>query len=88
MLMYVVLLSLNSPRLANHTGWLVVGLLVVFVTVEAPLSGMSMNPARTIGSAVLANVRTAWPISFIAPTLAMLLAAERRSCTSASAILS
>ena len=43
------------PRLAPFTG-LCAGLLVwTYITVEAPLSGMSMNPARTFGSALLAR---------------------------------
>jgi aquaporin Z len=37
---------------------------------------MSMNPARTLGSAVGANVWTALWIYFTAPPLGMLLAAE------------
>ena len=50
-LMTVVLLASNSPRLARFTG-LFAGLLVaLYITFEAPLSGMSMNPARTFASA-------------------------------------
>jgi aquaporin Z len=37
---------------------------------------MSMNPARTAASAVVARVWTAWWIYFVVPPLAMLLAAE------------
>jgi len=44
-----------------------------------PLSGMSMNPARTLGPAILAHaISTLW-IYFTAPLIGMLLAA---SCTS------
>jgi aquaporin Z len=43
--------TLTGSRAARFTG-LVVGLLVVlYITVEAPVSGMSMNPARSFGSA-------------------------------------
>ncbi|HKI31011.1 MAG TPA: aquaporin [Gemmataceae bacterium] len=76
LLMNAVLYSSNNPPLAPYTGWMVGVLLVIFVTVEAPLSGMSMNPARTFGSAVPAGVWTTWWVYFTAPPLAMLAAAE------------
>jgi aquaporin Z len=75
-LMTVVLISSNRAHLARYTG-LFAGLLVAtFITVEAPLSGMSMNPARTVGSGVWAHDWTAVWIYFTAPPLGMLLAAE------------
>jgi aquaporin Z len=46
------------------------------VALEAPLSGMSMNPARTAGSAVWAHDGTALWIYFTAPLLGMLSAAQ------------
>ena len=56
-------------------------LLVLFITFEAPYAGMSINPARTFGSAFVGSIWTALWIYFTAPVLAMLLAAEiyRRS---------
>jgi aquaporin Z len=76
LLMTVVLRVSNHPRLARYTG-LVAGLMVaVYITVEDPISGMSMNPARSFGPALLAgDTGTLW-IYFIAPPLGMLLAAE------------
>lgn len=66
----------RSPRLAPFTGCFVGALLVLYITFEAPLSGMSMNPARTLASAIpVANWRGLW-IYFTAPPLGMLLAAE------------
>jgi aquaporin Z len=47
-----------------------------YIIVEAPLSGMSMNPARTFGSALLARDFPGLWIYFTAPPLGMLLAAE------------
>jgi aquaporin Z len=47
-----------------------------FITIEAPLSGMSMNPARTVGSGFWAHDWTAVWVYFTAPPLGMLLAAE------------
>jgi aquaporin Z len=75
-MMMVVLQMTNRPRLARFTG-LVAGLLVTFYIVfEAPLSGMSMNPARTLGSNALAADWSPLWIYFTAPPLGMLLAAE------------
>src|SRR4029079_3662220 len=66
----------SHQKLAPFTG-VCAGLLVwTYITVEAPLSGTSMNPARTVGSALLArNFSSLW-IYFTAPPLGMLLAAE------------
>lgn len=75
-LMTVVLIVSNRANLARFTG-LFAGLLVAtFITVEAPLSGMSMNPARTVGSGFWAHDWTALWIYFTAPPLGMLAAAE------------
>ena len=49
-------------------------LVATYIMVEAPLSGMSMNPARTLASAAPAGVWDAVWIYFIAPPLGMLLA--------------
>jgi aquaporin Z len=75
-LMSVVLTVSNTPGLGRYTG-LCAGLLVAtYITLEAPLSGMSMNPARTVASALPAHLWTAWWLYFTAPLLGMLLAAE------------
>src|SRR5262245_53113198 len=75
-LMLAVLTVSNHPRLARLTG-ICAGLLVwTYITVEAPLSGMSMNPARTFGSALLARDFPGLWIYFTAPPLGMLAAAE------------
>jgi aquaporin Z len=76
LLMSIVLTVSNTPRLSRFTG-VACGLLVAtYIRFEAPLSGMSMNPARTLGSALAAfEWRGAW-IYFVAPLLGMLGAAE------------
>lgn len=75
-LMAVILQVSNHHRLHRLTG-LCAGLLVaLYITVEAPISGMSMNPARTLASAVPARQWTDLWIYFTAPTIGMLLAAE------------
>jgi aquaporin Z len=75
-LMAVVLIASNTPRLARWTGVFAGALVATWITVEAPLSGMSMNPARTLGSAFPAGSWTALWVYFTAPPLGMLAAAE------------
>ena len=76
LLMSVILRVSNHRRFARYTG-VCAGLLVAcFIAVEAPLSGMSMNPARTLGSAIFAGDWTALWIYFVAPPAGMLAAAE------------
>ena len=76
LMMTMVLVTSNSLKWSRFTPYFA-GLLVAFyITFENPLSGMSMNPARSFASAVMANVWTNWWIYFIAPPLAMLTAAE------------
>jgi aquaporin Z len=75
-LMLTVLCASNAPRTARFTG-LFAGLLVAtYITLEAPISGMSMNPARTFGSAAGAGEFSALWLYFTAPPLGMLLAGE------------
>lgn len=75
-LMSVILVVSNRPAIAHLTG-VCAGLLVaLYISIEAPLSGMSMNPARTLGSAAFARDWTALWIYFTAPPLGMLAAAE------------
>lgn len=66
----------NHPTLNRFTPYLAGLLVALYITFESPISGMSMNPARTLGSAIFANTWTGWWIYFTAPVLAMLGAAE------------
>jgi aquaporin Z len=75
-LMLVVLETAASARLARYTGLFAGCLVALYIAIEAPLSGMSMNPARTFGSAVVAQSWTALWLYFTAPPLGMLLATE------------
>ena len=75
LLMSVVLLLANS-RLAPITGLVCGALVASYITFEAPYSGMSMNPARSLASAVFAGQWTSLWIYVIAPPLGMLAAAE------------
>jgi len=75
-LMSAVLSFSNHHRLAGYTG-LVAGLLVAtYITLEAPFSGMSMNPARTLGSALPPMIWDGLWVYLTAPPLGMLFAAE------------
>jgi len=75
-LMLAILEVSNSKRWGPYSG-LVAGLLIAcYVTFEAPLSGMSMNPARTLASAWPAGSWSGLWIYFTAPCLGMWLAAR------------
>jgi len=77
-MMSVVLWSTNSIRWAGRTGWLAGALVLTYISLEAPISGMSMNPARTFASAVPGGGWSVYWIYVAAPLLGMLLAAELR----------
>jgi aquaporin Z len=76
LLMSVVLVASNSVRLARYTPLLCGALVATYITLEAPISGMSTNPARSFASALAAGQWTALWIYFTAPPLGMLVAAE------------
>lgn len=76
LLMSVILSTTNTPRLARYTGLFAGMLVATYIILEAPLSGMSMNPARTFGSALPAWTWTALWIYLTAPLLGMLMAAQ------------
>jgi aquaporin Z len=76
LLMSVILRVTNTPKLNRFTG-IFAGLLVMaYISIEAPVSGMSMNPARSLASAFAAKNWTAIWVYFTAPPLGMLFAAE------------
>jgi aquaporin Z len=75
-LISMVLRVSSSEKLGKFTG-LFVGLLVAaYITIEDPFSGMSMNPARSLASAIFAGTWSTLWIYFLAPPIGMLLAAE------------
>ena len=74
LLMLVDLLALHSRRLKKWTGWLLAALLAVYILVETPLSGMSLNPARTVATALAAGSYQGLWVYLISPPLAMWLA--------------
>lgn len=76
LLMAVVLWTSNRPPLASLTSYFVGILITFYVLLFAPVSGFSINPARTTASAVFADVWTAVWVYFTAPVLGMLCSAE------------
>jgi aquaporin Z len=76
LLMAAVLFASNHAVLSRYTPYFVGALYATFITFETPLSGMSMNPARTFGSAFHASYWRGLWIYFLAPALGMLAAAE------------
>jgi aquaporin Z len=72
----VVLYISNHHRLSPFTGLFAGALVAIYITLEAPFSGMSMNPASSMGSALYADIFNGLWIYFVAPPLGMLGAAE------------
>jgi aquaporin Z len=76
LMMFTVLTLSNSRPAAPFTGLGAALLVAAFIFVESPVSGTSMNPARTFGSSLAARIWTGLWIYFTAPPLAMLAASE------------
>jgi aquaporin Z len=76
LLMLTVLTVSNRARLARFTGLFAAALVASFIAFEAPLSGMSMNPARTLGPSLVGGLGGGLWLYFVAPPLGMLAAAE------------
>ncbi|MFN0107497.1 MAG: MIP/aquaporin family protein [Blastocatellia bacterium] len=66
----------NRRNIARYTGLFAGSLVATYISIESPFSGMSMNPARTFGSAFNSGIWNSIWIYFTAPPLGMLLAAE------------
>lgn len=74
-MMGMVLVSSNTRAFAPYTAHFAGVLIALYITFEAPFSGMSMNPARTLASAMGARQYRALWVYFTAPPLGMLAAA-------------
>jgi aquaporin Z len=73
--MSAVLLLANG-RWRRVTGVVAGTLVAIWITFEAPLSGMSMNPARSLGSALGSGIWSDFWIYATAPLVGMIAAAE------------
>ncbi len=74
--MMAVILTVSNSRWSRWTGLCAGALVMTYISVEAPLSGMSLNPARTTASALSAQSWMAVWVYFAAPLLGMLLASD------------
>jgi aquaporin Z len=75
-LMATVLATNASPRLMRWTGICAGALVALYIAIEAPVSGMSLNPARSVASALPSGMWHGIWIYLTAPFVGMLLAAE------------
>lgn len=75
-LMLAVLILMNHKNLRHMTGLASGVLLALFITLEAPLSGTSMNPARSFASAIFGGNWASMWIYLSAPFLGMLAAVD------------
>ena len=75
-MMLTILMVSNDARWSRYTGVAAGVLISGYVFFESPLSGFSMNPARTFASALPAHVWHGLWIYFTAPLIAMWLAAR------------
>lgn len=75
-LMSVILRVTNTAGLARFAPLFAGALVAIYISVEAPISGMSMNPARSLASAVFAHAWAPLWIYWVAPPLGMVLAAQ------------
>ncbi len=72
-----ILLAVSAqPATMRATGLVAGGIILLNIAFEAPLSGMSMNPARSLGPALIAGDSSSLWIYLLVPPVGMLLAAE------------
>ena len=74
--MSMVLFTSNNDKLKKHTRIFAGCLVCTWVIVAGPISGFGMNPARSLASALPANIWTAFWIYLFVPVAGMLVAAE------------
>jgi aquaporin Z len=70
-LILVVLLMGDKKSIEKYTPFAVATLITLYITFEAPFSGMSMNPARTFASAVVADQWPSFWLYCVAPVSGM-----------------
>jgi aquaporin Z len=75
--MLTVVMTVNRvPSLAPRAGFFAATLVALFIAFEAPLSGMSLNPARSFASAAVAHSFHGFWIYLTAPVAGMWLGLE------------
>lgn len=73
-MMTMVLTTSNHPALGRYTGAIAGFFVMSFVILSGPISGFSMNPARTIASAIPSGTYSAFWIYMTAPFIGFGLA--------------
>ena len=87
LLMLTILLVSNHMKWERYTGLAAGVMVATYITVEAPYSGMSINPARTLASALPAGVWSNWWLYLVAPVFGMLAGVELyRRCLPRAAV--
>jgi len=71
-----IIIFIGHKRLSRWTPLLFPFLYAIMVYLEAPISGTSTNPARTLGPAVVSRAWHGWWIYFIGPAIGALLGAS------------
>ena len=74
--MSMVLFTTSNDKLKKYTRIFAGCLVCTWVIVAGPISGFGMNPARSLASAIPANIWTAFWIYLLVPFAGMLSAAE------------
>jgi aquaporin Z len=74
-MMSTILRASNSRQVMRYTGVFAGILVATWISIEGPLSGMSMNPARSFASALPANLWNGFWLYMIAPVAGMQAAA-------------
>ena len=74
LLVFLIYYCVSDQRFAKKTPYLAGSLVAFLVFIEAPISGTSLNPARSFGPALIANDYQVNWIYWIAPVLGGLLA--------------
>ncbi len=73
--LFIIVLFVSNSRWVKFTGYIAGALVFLFIAFEAPLSGMSINPARSFGSALPAQNWDSFWLYIVAPVAGMQLAA-------------
>lgn len=75
-LMFVIMAVATDDRVADGTAAVAVGLTVGFCALLGPLTGSSMNPARSLGPALVGGLWTGHWLYWLAPITGMAMGAR------------
>jgi aquaporin Z len=74
-LVFLIFVCVNKPAVAARTGLIAGGFVALLVMIEAPVSGTSVNPARSVAPALFVPLYEDQWIYFVGPIAGALLAA-------------